>query len=266
MIFPSREMPRATWDYEAENYAWIDFFWSTMGRSGDIGTDLELIYDKLQSKKQVAVLTSSLASSAVKTWGKKYLPRWLQRSVVKWALDKTLGQAAARERHKTDDPLSADGWEGLKAYMQGPLREQILEERKHNMPLAVSFIYGHTHKPFEEDMQFYGYYGWTSVYNSGGWVVDTPTVWPVHGGAVILVDEDHNVVSLRMYNEAENAGEYAVKVEAAAPSGGVANPLLERVRALVDPSRNPWRTFSDTVARERLLRVKNLKMKIGLPD
>jgi hypothetical protein len=150
--------------------------------------------------------------------------------------------------------------------MQGPLREQILEERMHNMPLAVSFIYGHTHKPFEEDMQFYGYCGWTSVYNSGGWVVDTLTVWPVHGGAVILVDEDHNVVSLRMYNEAADPGQYSVKVEAVAQPGGVANPLLERVRPLVDPNRNPWRTFSDTVARERLLRVENLKMKIRFPD
>jgi hypothetical protein len=265
MIFPNRQMPRASWDYEAENFAWIDFFWSTLGRSGDVGTDLELIYDKLQSKKQVAMLTSNLASSAVKTWGKKYLPLWLQRWVAKWVLDKTLGKAAAQERLKTDDPLSKDGWEGLETYMQGPLREQILKERTNNRPSVVSFIYGHTHKPFQEDRPFYKDYR-TSIYNSGGWVVDTLTVWPVHGGAVILVDEDHNVVSLRMYNEAKDPGEYAVRVEAAPQSGGAANPLLQRVQSLVDPSRNPWRMFSDTVAQERLLRVENLKMKIRFPD
>ena len=265
MIFPSREMPLASWDYEAENFAWIDFFWSTMGRSGDVGTDLELVYDKLGSKKQVGVLISNLASSVVNKWGKRYWPRWLQRWAVKWALGNTLGKAAARERNETRKLLSADGWEGLEAYMKGPLREQILEEREHNMPPTVSFIYGHTHKPFQEDRQFHGYDGWTSVYNSGGWVVDTLKACPVHGGAVILVDEDHNVVSLRMYNEAAEPEEYAVKVEAANHPGGMANPLLERVRALVDAEHDPWKEFSRTVASERLLRVENLKMKIQSP-
>jgi hypothetical protein len=265
MIFPSREMPRASWDYEAENFAWIDFFWSTMGRSGDVGTDMELVYDKLGNTRQTGILISNLVCGAVRRWGRGWPwwhPQWAVRYAARWAL----GQAVARERHRADDPLSTAGREGLKAYMQGPLREQILEERKHDMPLAVSFIYGHTHKPFVEDMQFYGYCGWTSVYNSGGWVVDTLTVSPPHGGAVILVDEDQNVVSLRMYNEAEDPGEYAVKVEAAAQSGGAANPLLARVQSLVDPNRNPWRGFSDTVAQERLFRVENLKMKIRFPD
>ena len=29
---------------EEENFAWIDFFWSTLGRSGQVGTDMGLIY------------------------------------------------------------------------------------------------------------------------------------------------------------------------------------------------------------------------------
>lgn len=261
MILPSREMPRASWDYEAENFAWIDFFWSTLGRSGDVGTDLELVYDRLSNTRQTDVLISNLISGLANKLGKSW-PGWLPQWAVKHALGKMLGQAAALERRSADDPLSADGREGLKAYMQGPLREQIFEERKHSTPLAASFIYGHTHKPFVEDMQFDGYSGRTSVYNSGGWVVDTLTALSAHGGAIILVDEDHNVVSLLMYKEAEDPGAYAVKVQAAPQSGGAANPLLERVRPSVDPSRNPWRAFSNTVAQERLLRVENLRMKI----
>src|SRR5262249_15672347 len=48
MFFPKRREPTLVWDIEAENFAWIDFFWSTMGRSGAAGGDVELIYDKLQ--------------------------------------------------------------------------------------------------------------------------------------------------------------------------------------------------------------------------
>ena len=264
MIFPSREMPRATWDYEAENFAWIDFFWSTLGRSGDVGTDMEVIYDKLNSVRQTDILISNLVSGLAKKLGKSW-PFWLPQSAVKYGLGKVLGQAAARERHRADDPLSADGREGLKAYVEGPLREQIVEERKHDMLPVAGFIYGHTHKPFVEDMQFNGYSGRTSVYNSGGWVVDTLTASPPHGGAIILVDEDHNVVSLLMYKEAEDPGAYAVKVEAAAQPGGVANPLLRHVESSINAERDPWRKFSQTVAEERLLRVQNLKMKIQSP-
>ena len=32
MVFPDRKEPDTIWDLEAENFAWIDFFWSTMGR------------------------------------------------------------------------------------------------------------------------------------------------------------------------------------------------------------------------------------------
>ncbi|MGO9175038.1 MAG: metallophosphoesterase [Desulfobaccales bacterium] len=44
-IFPQqRPTEMKVWDLEAENFAWIDFFWSTLGRSGDWGKDVEIIY------------------------------------------------------------------------------------------------------------------------------------------------------------------------------------------------------------------------------
>ncbi len=41
------------------------------------------------------------------------------------------------------------------------------------------------------------------VYNTGGWVVETVDPAPVHGGAAVLLNENLDVVSLRMYNEAD---------------------------------------------------------------
>jgi hypothetical protein len=66
MVFPDRTVPSAPWDFEAENFAWIDFLWSALGRSGDVGKDVELVYNKLQSRKQLQGLISNLAGGIVK--------------------------------------------------------------------------------------------------------------------------------------------------------------------------------------------------------
>ena len=48
-------------------------------------------------------------------------------------------------------------------------------------PSDVTFVFGHTHKPFQEDVNFREYPGWVNVYNSGGWVIDTVETQPLHG-------------------------------------------------------------------------------------
>ena len=103
-------------------------------------------------------------------------------------------------------PLSASAREGLLHYVSGPLRVQLRTELDSNMPSDVTFVFGHTHKPFQKDLDFDRYPRWVNVYNTGGWVVDTMQAQRLHGGAVVLVDEALNTASLRMYNEAEDAG------------------------------------------------------------
>ena len=40
MMFPDKKKPEAVYEWEAENFAWVDFFWSTLGRSGGAGDDV----------------------------------------------------------------------------------------------------------------------------------------------------------------------------------------------------------------------------------
>jgi hypothetical protein len=100
------------------------------------------------------------------------------------------------------------------------------------------------------------------VYNSGGWVVEGMEPLPLHGGAVILVDEHLDVVSLRMYNEDMHPGRYRVSVEEVAGSEKAAGTVemeatagraegslfYRKISSLVDPGRDPWRAFSETAA------------------
>lgn len=91
-------------------------------------------------------------------------------------------------------------------------------------------------------------------------MVDTPVRTTVEGGAVILVDDDLDVASLRMFNEAERAADYRVRVSSA--SGGAA-PLADQVRAAIDVGAGVWQRFSGEVAAAIEVRAKFLRQEIA---
>jgi hypothetical protein len=263
LIFPGRKHPENIWEIEAENFAWVDFFWSTMGRSGDVGQDVELIYEKLQDKDQLKKLLYSLAESLAKEYD---MPGWgdtMEAELAKLAFGSLVDRFYSAERKHVDRPLSADAERGLWSYMNGPLKSQIMTELNGNMPSDVTFVFGHTHKPFAEDMNFKGYPEWVNVYNTGGWVVETVDPEPLHGGAVLLVDESLNVVSLRMYSENKDPAGYNVSLEEAGHADESKNPLYTRLSALVNQSTPPWKDFSEATARAVRIRAQNLRARIN---
>ena len=82
--------------------------------------------------------------------------------------------------------------------------------------------------------------GGMRVFNTGGWVVDHAAPQPLQGGAVVLVSDDLDVVSLRIYQQVGNAifaGDHGRDGEADARWRGVRGPRPEsrqpRSRALV---------------------------------
>src|SRR5207248_5459682 len=133
-----------------------------------------------------------------------------------------------------------------------------IQRRWDTIPPEVNFVFGDTRRPFEEDLKnLNGYQPWLSVYNSGGWVVDTTKCQKLHGGAVILLDENLHAASLRMYNEAENEEDYVVRVETASHEDAPPNPFYERIKSLVDPAKNPWKLFSELVYKGVPMRYRN---------
>jgi len=263
LMFPKAARPELTWDYEAENFAWIDFFWSTMGRSGAVGTDVEIIYDKLQSESQLRLLINNLASGLANRPGRAGWKNWLEARLLKKVFNLVLFAAANADRTQTDDYLTDDAKKGLQSYIEGAVLKQIKIERNGNIPPNVAVIFGHTHKPFQSQMKFDGYEPGVNVYNTGGWVIDSKDPHPKIGGAVVLADENLNLTSVRMYNEVKDASAYAVKVETATKPDDAKNPFHERITGLVDAEKNPWKAFSDTAASEIPRRVANLQIKIA---
>lgn len=265
MLFPNSHMPQHIWDIEAENFAWIDFLWSTLGRSGDVGDDVGRVYERLQNPEQLKKLLSNLAESLARRYD---LPGWgdgMEKKIMEWFLHKAADKVGdGLESQQSGQPLTKSVKEGLTAYMEAPLRNQFQTERGSRMPAHVTFVFGHTHRPFAEGLDsISGYPKWVHVYNTGGWVITKAKTQPTHGGAVILVDENLDTVSLRMHNEADNPADYKVAVEWAAHPGEIATPFQRRITGLVNPAAEPWKAFSAAVAPALANRKRYMKERIN---
>jgi len=252
-IFPDREHPTTFEILEQENYAWVDFFWSTLGRSGSVGKDLNLIYDKLQDSEQVKIMIENLAESLVD--GKKnMLVKWVEEKVLQEILTLTLGRMAASERNEPDVVLTPDATAGLKLYLERYLMAQIRQELKGILPESLTFIFGHTHKPFQMEENYEGYPRAVKVFNGGGWVVDTMHQQPLHGGSVILIDEHLDVVALQMYKEGKNA----VTVEDVTDDENKTCDFHRRISQDIRLDQDPWKSFAQVADAEIKIRYSNL--------
>lgn len=263
MIFPESHGPKDLYALEADNFAWIDFFWSTMARSGDVGENIGLLYDKLQDKKQLGKLITNLSASLVKQHNPVRFAGGFETRALAWVLGIIVGGVAELEKHQPA-LLSPDAEHGLHSFIENMLLEQIRTENNQNIPADITFIFGHTHKPFSQQMSFTGYSAPLNVYNSGGWVVDTVQPASIYGAAVILVDETLQAISLRMYNQATSAAGYTVRVEETTRQGSTSSPFHDRISALVNPASEPWKSFSATVAEAVGIHAQVLQTKINL--
>jgi len=264
MVFPTRKRPTTVRELEAENFAWIDFFWSTLGRSGDVGQDIGLFYAKLQDNKQVEKLIANFITTWLAHTNQSRLLEGIEARGLEWVVNYIFNKLHPLEKQRTEQALSADAMRGLQWFAQGVLLEQLNRETNQNIPADITFLFGHTHKPFQQEMSFRGYPAPFRVYNTGGWVVDTINISPLHGAAVLLIDETLDVLSLRMYNQALNTEDYAVHVAELTRPGMANSAFYERVNASVNKARDPWKAFSEAAAEAVGVHARLLQTKINM--
>jgi hypothetical protein len=173
-FFPDSKIPDEIYELEKENFAWIDFFWSTMGRQGAAGQGVEVIYKSFQEPDRLATLLTNFIVSQMhigRTLGAVEAP------IIKQVVKALIEVIESRERSLVTDAeettaLSQEGEDGLGDYMAHAVRNQLLKERS-SIPENLALVIGHTHKPFEEERPFVGYPRDVDVFNTGGWVVET---------------------------------------------------------------------------------------------
>jgi len=226
------------WQLEADNGGWIDFFWSSMGDSGDIMRVTRTLYESLQSHEAMHAEITAI-ERAIKFAGRSGARADVEAHAVAGLLRAGVG-TALRERHRPGIILSPHAEEGLTAYLNGPVATQATAEI--GRPRDVTFIFGHTHKPFVNQRTISAFSSPVSVVNTGGWVVDTPQLNPIKGASLILIDEQLNVAAVRCYTEGPDASSFRLQIEPSNPTGP--NELVDELRASIDPDRDPWATLA----------------------
>jgi UDP-2,3-diacylglucosamine pyrophosphatase LpxH len=229
------------WQLEADNGGWIDFFWSSMGDSGDIMRVTRALYESLQSTETIHAEIAAI-ERAIKLAGGPRVRADAEAHAVAGLLRAGIG-TAIRERHHGGAILSAHAEEGLTSYLSGPVATQTTAEIGN--PGEMTFVFGHTHKPFIEERTMPGFSSPVAVVNTGGWVVDAPQVEPLKGASLVLIDDQLNVAAVRCYAEGPDASSYRVRVEPSHSTG--TNPLADQLCTTIDPDREPWASLAQAI-------------------
>ena len=244
---------------ETWNGTWIDFGWSTLGDAGDLEKDVFTAYQLLLTGGAADLLQERLAAS-LSAWlaaevgipNTKMMGQGLDLLSI-GVVDSLVGKFSQLERFMYTRHLSEGSIEGLKSYLYGAVLDQMINDLddENAGDKQTTFIFGHTHKPFVDQVVAEGFSKPVSVYNTGGWVLDTSLFSTVEGAQVVFVDADHNTAALRLFAPPENGLVPLVTVECADP--GPDNDLVTALKAQVlneagDENTPLWAAFAQAAA------------------
>lgn len=274
-------MPTDIDELQKENFAWIVFFWSMLGRSGRVGETVESLWVQISDEERSRVLARKLARIIVNSFNLPGRNDFIRNSIVYRVADFLVDNIAHRERNEKTLAMSPEMIQQLTSYLKYPLWNQMRKELKEigrtneRMPDNTAFIMGHTHKPMQRSVDIIYPADSISIYNTGGWVIDKVKPNPIYGGAIALVDGNLNVALLEMFREACKEDERRSSSIESDPEkrcrqkvmlsteGSMNNDLTERLKALVKSSESPWREFSAVAAEEMTIREKNISKRLG---
>jgi cholesterol oxidase len=241
LLLPGAPAPTTIAELETENFAWVDFLWSALGRSGPIGRDLGLMYEEMHKPQTAAAIANRL----VRGWlANRYAPALAQEAedrIVGTLITFLLGRIQRRDLGEDGSVLGADDRRGMNLYVSGLLRRQMREDLGWTGG-PVTLAVGHTHKPFVARVPFEGFSEPALVCNTGGFVADTLTPDVLHGGGVLAVDDHMDVAFVQLYSETLAGEPLPVRVRrmpAPAP-----NPLEAWLADRIRGSEAPWREMT----------------------
>ena len=214
-FFPDRTPPQTVHELEAENFAWIDFVWSLLGRSGEAGKDAQTVFRTLHTPERARELIDRVVKRIVATVDIPFVPgAWLESKVLRVVIRRFLKNVSP-ERYVKKEAHDAELALGIERYLRGPVFRQ-LEDETGSVPRDFTFVFGHTHKPFEDVARV----GEAKVrlHNTGGWTVEPGPPRRAHGAAVVLVSDTLDVCSVRLLRERGEAEENVVRIAPDAPS------------------------------------------------
>lgn len=242
--------PATMQQLEQENGPWIDFLWSDLGSAGDIGSEAGSLYETMLSAGASHDFAESLARRITGGLHSKLgiNPKMELKygitldNLIRAGVDLTAGRGAERQRDGYGHVLGEAEIEDLGWYLGTPMATEMARELG-DLPRELSFIFGHTHKPFQDELMVDGFPVPVGVFNTGGWVLDEPTLMPVQGCAAMLVSDTLEVASLRLFNDPTDGTIAPVRVE----GSGRQTRLEDEAAKAVEGAASHWADFSKIV-------------------
>jgi hypothetical protein len=261
VVNPSRPSELTADEVEADNWAWIDFFWSTMGRSGEAGdAEVPVLYELMRTESAVdAIVDRALDDVLPRT---RSPIRAAERLVLRRVAQRAVGHVERRERLRPG-LLSPQATLGLDTYLAGPVQRQLQAEVGH-VPARVDLVFGHTHKPFATASRHTGYVEKVITHNTGGWVVDSVEPEPVKGAAITLISDELEVVDLCVYRQHAGARRPPVTVMAVPGAPDEPTPLRDWLVAELDARPDPWTRTASVAADTVHERQRQLEARVRL--
>lgn len=247
-LFFGKKMPIKIDELEEENHAWIDFLWSTLGRSGKVGAETEVIYESLGKKEKMENLVDQVAKALAGKF--EFLPDILpleekaEQVSLKYLIKEVI-KAIGRERPVVDEPLTRKASESLKKFLDDVLHDYLGNTNVDKWrDYQTTYIFGHTHKPINNGNMDSRDFRSIKLFNTGGWVVEqTDKPSTVHGAAITVLNEIGEVGHVHLYSQTEELqgpdfprifGDHGMKqVLSNAISGNVADDFIRKVRRAI---------------------------------
>ncbi len=255
----------------SENAGWIDFFWTALGETAlkdpayDIYQALLTVTGYRAKSAGWSAQIAERLSELLPLSGNMTIQALLHR-MTQAGFDATLEAFADSERAAIVHTLTDDGWDGLTWYLDGVVRSQIDAELrktsdKPDKPFRVNdltFVFGHTHKPFADRVVSSASPNPVKVYNTGGWVLNGPRLDNAAGVSMVLIDDALNVVSVRLFDTPRNGIVHSARIELLSEDREDARTFAQSVQSWLDGSRPEWDHLRDTVKTAYELRQKIL--------
>jgi len=261
-LFPDRPPTQSIDEIEEENFAWIEFIWSLLGRSGGAGADMRALFHMLRNADVFDDFADDLSRRTVKHVDISWIPgdvleRLALKKLLTWIAPRLSGERSIRRA-----AFSAEVRRGIERYLFGPTYRQLREELG-QIPAEMTFVFGHTHKPFEATVEDPNGQTAVEVYNTGGWPIDSREPFEQIGASILFMNDRLDAASLRVFNDADLEGDVSLEVRRASsdPRGAELSAWLEaRLRhgdrhggGLAEPWRELRARIADAIRQRRQL-------------
>jgi hypothetical protein len=247
--------PQTVAQIEAGNGPWVDFLWSDLGSAGVVGHESVKLYEVMRDPGASQVwsrhlsrwITSQLGTSLGLAGVMPLIQGVTVQQAVSGLVDATVGRVAKAQRDDYLRVATPDDVANLRWYLGGAVALQLASEGGDPQRLDLSFVFGHTHKPFQDELPVPGLARPVAVYNTGGWVMDQPTMTSTQGAAIVLIDNELNLASLRLFNDPVNGACPPVHVAGTGTARDRDNPMLPLLEQAVARQAAGWDRFSQHV-------------------